>query len=182
MPNHQHSDEGRAPGWELDDDGYSRDKFYIGGTDNKGHSGKARDLKVQPWLLDLIHRVAAEVPAYKGQIGNLNRNALTHQVKHDIQLIEDPRRREMLMREFRLHVDMEDQARHLQRFAEMQRYVDSCGVALPLYAESGNWMMVSRELEKMKKNLEDGVLWEPCAGQVKALIGEYEKNLKHAKK
>lgn len=173
-----------GPGWAdgLGKDGYSRENFYCGGTDPKGHSGKARDLKVQPWLLDLMWRAAEEIPAYKGQLGNLARNAFTHQVKYDIDRIADPKKREALMREFRLHVDMEEQARQMQRYSEMQRYVSSCGVALPVYANSGNWMMVTREVEKMRKNLDEGVIWEPCAGEVRQLIDEYEKKLRTANK
>lgn len=172
----------RPEGWQLDDGGYERDKFYTGGTDAKGHNERVWSLKVQPWLKDLMERVCQEIPAYKGQHGNLARNALTHQVRYDIERLDDPKLRDLLMREFRLHADMEDQARHLQRYAEMQRYVSSCAVALPIYASSGNWMMVTREIEKMKKNVEDGVLWEPCTTDVQKLIDEYAAKLKQAGK
>lgn len=164
----------------LDDGGYSRDEFYCGGTDGKGHSEKTWNIKVQPWLKDLMARVANEVPAYKGQIGNLARNALTHQIKHDISRLDDPKLREALMKEFQLHVDMEDQGRHLGRFAEMQRYVSTTRVVLPVYAESGNWMMVSRELEKMRRNVDDGVVWEPCKSELQQLFTEFSEKLRRA--
>lgn len=175
---HPHpAEEGQGDG-SPQDPHYSRDKFYISGKDSFGHSEKGRDVKIQPWLKDIIGRIVDEIPAYRGQFTNAFRNYCTHGARYDIERIEDPKTREQLLKEFQLHVDMEDQARNLQRYAEMQRYVNSCRAALALYAETKNWMMVTREVEKMKKNLSDGVLWEPCSSEVESLVIEYGARLR----
>lgn len=168
--------------WGEPDEGYSRDRLYTGGTDRQGHSGKARDIKLQPWLHDIIVRVAEEMPGYQGQVGAFMRNAAHHQALYDIERLENPDLKEKLRREFQLHADMEEQARQLSRFAEMQRYVSSCRAVLPVYTESGNWMLVTQQVEQMKKRVTDGLLWEPCASEIEQLVSEYGSKLKQAGK
>lgn len=160
--------------------GQPDEPFYIGSTDGHGHSERGQNIKFQPWLMDAMNRLRHEIPAYKNQLNHVIRDLCTLGVKERIKLLSDDVRIEV-ERIFQLHLDMEQQNWTLNRMAEMQKYVDHCEATLRVYEAQQAWMFVSRDLEKMKQRLDEGLVWEPHASRARELIVEYEAKLRNAK-
>lgn len=171
----------RAVRKRLQDQGFNPDKFVIDARDDKGHYERIRDVNVPPTLFGVAWRLALEIPPFNKQMGGLVRYSMSLGCAYLLDVVEDPKTRDSIRRDFQLHQRMEEQARETTKYAEMQRYVSSCRASLSLYSQSGNWMKVSQELEKIKKDLDAGLVWETAAGELREIVREYEAKLKLAK-
>lgn len=155
--------------------------FYLGATDEHGHSGKVGDLRVSPWLLDAMKALSHEIPAYNGKLISVARDCLTIGVKRRNDQVGDPETKAQINRTLQLHLDTETQAWEQKQFLAMKNYAESCEMTLRIHSDAGNWMRVSAHLEQMKKRLSEGMLLEPHKKTIEKLVKDFTARLKKAK-
>lgn len=176
---HHWSEEAR----ELEgESGYSLDRFYTSSSNEHDHSKQLRNLTIPKWLAALVHELVEFIPDYKNKSSAMVIDALVHRVQYLKEHIKDSKAREKFLSKLDFAIERLEHERLLAEFAEMGQYLDSTQAVLKVLETSGNWMLVTREIEKLAKNLDMGRLWEPYAEQAHAMIEEYQRKLRAAKK
>lgn len=162
-------------------DGQVGGPFYIGTQDGHSHSAHFGDTKCTPWLKDAVTELAHELDAaYFGKIANAVRDCIAVGLQVRQELVENPEVKERIQRLLQLHLDAEEQAWEQVQFDQMGKFATSCEATLRLHSDAGNWMLVSKWLEKMRKRVNDGLLMEPHKTTVEKIIAMYEEKLRNA--